>query len=168
MTQIVIGVVGPGEQASSKQQAMAYTLGQAIAQSGWVVLTGGRNVGIMEAASQGAKASGGLTLGILPDRDGARMSSAVDIPIFTGLGDARNAIIVLSSQVVVVCGLGPGTASEVALALKAKKPLVFLQPTPETLAFWQGLSPIPLRAAPTVPEAMTQIQACLDLEDRQG
>ena len=59
------------------------------------MLTGGRAAGVMEAACRGAQAAGGLTVGVLPSADGADMSDAVDIPIVTGLGDARNAVNVL-------------------------------------------------------------------------
>ncbi len=172
MVKFIVGVMGPGEQASQAQQAIAYTLGQAIAEAGWVLLTGGRNVGVMEAASQGAKAREGLTIGILPGRDQAGMSSAVDIPISTGLGDARNVINVLSSQVVVALGLGSGTASEIALALKAQRPLILLQPDRQTLAFWQSLSTAPLTTADTVAEVITTITTwqragiCGDADDR--
>ncbi|NJL49230.1 MAG: TIGR00725 family protein [Leptolyngbyaceae cyanobacterium SM2_5_2] len=157
MVKIIVGVMGPGEQADSALQASAYRLGQAIAEAGWVLLTGGRNVGVMESASQGARASGGLTVGILPGCSTVNMSSAVDIPIITGLGDARNAINVLSSQVVVALGLGPGTASEIALALKAQKPLILLQPDHPTLAFWQRLSATPLTTADTVDAVIATI-----------
>ncbi|MGF1567315.1 MAG: cytochrome [Nodosilinea sp.] len=157
MAKIIVGVMGPGEQATPQQVETAYALGQRIAQAGWVLLTGGRKVGVMDAASRGAKAAGGLTIGILPSRDGADMSSAVDIPVLTGLGDSRNGINVLSSQVVVACGLGPGTAAEIALAIKAQKPLILLGLEPQALAFWQSLSPMTLGTAQTVAEAFDQI-----------
>jgi uncharacterized protein (TIGR00725 family) len=68
------------------------------------------------------------------------VSSHVDVAVFTGLGDARNAINVLSSDVVVACGVeGPGTASEVALALKSGRPTVLLAPTPTAAAFFRTL-----------------------------
>jgi hypothetical protein len=68
------------------------------------------------------------------------VSEHVDVAVFTGLGDARNAINVLSSDVVVACGIeGPGTASEVALALKAGRPTVLLAPAPTAAAFFRTL-----------------------------
>ncbi|MCW6038203.1 hypothetical protein K4A83_18275 [Spirulina subsalsa FACHB-351] len=66
MPKIMIGVMGPGEKARPQDVALAYQLGAAIAQSGWILLTGGRNVGVMEAANQGAKSAKGFTIGILP------------------------------------------------------------------------------------------------------
>jgi hypothetical protein len=68
------------------------------------------------------------------------VSGHVDVAVFTGVGDARNAINVLSSDVVVACGVeGPGTASEVALALKAGRPTVLLAPTPAASAFFRTM-----------------------------
>jgi hypothetical protein len=80
----------------------------------------------MTAASQAAQEAGGLTVGILPSGDHRHLAPGVDIAIVTGMGHARNAINVLSSDVVIACGLGSGTASEVALALKSGKPVILL------------------------------------------
>ncbi|MEM6520916.1 MAG: cytochrome, partial [Cyanobacteria bacterium P01_C01_bin.70] len=118
MTRILIGVIGPGETATAADIRLASALGRAIANRHWGLLTGGRAVGVMDAASQGARAAGGLVVGILPGETGAQMSSAVDIPILTGLGQGRNVINVLSSRVVIACGYGPGTLAEMALAIK--------------------------------------------------
>ncbi|OLP20409.1 cytochrome [Leptolyngbya sp. 'hensonii'] len=118
----------------------AFELGQRIAEAGWVLLTGGRASGVMDAASRGAKAAGGLTIGILPTSDRAGMSAAVDIPIITDLGHARNTLNILSSQVVIACGMGAGTASEVALAIKAERSVILLNPGTESAAFFCGLS----------------------------
>ncbi|MEL7522490.1 MAG: cytochrome, partial [Cyanobacteria bacterium J06553_1] len=97
MTKIIIGVMGAGERATSEDLKSAYLLGQAIADNNWVLLTGGRNVGVMHAASRGAKTRNGLVLGILPGSDKTDMSEAVDITIVTDLGSARNNINVLSA-----------------------------------------------------------------------
>lgn len=114
--------------AVARQEVLehAYELGRLIAQEGFVVLTGATNVGVMEAALKGAKSAGGLTVGILKDDHINNMSQYTDIPIVTGLGSARNNINVLTSSVVVACGMGPGTASEIALALKANKNVILL------------------------------------------
>lgn len=161
MTKVVIGVMGPGDQSTPQQNATAYALGLAVAQAGWVVLTGGRSAGVMAAASQGAKAGGGLTIGILPTADGSDISLAVDIPIFTGLGQGRNVINVLSSQVVVACGLGPGTAAEIALAIKAQKPVILMEMSDQALAFWQTLGASPMLTADTVEQAIAQIHTLI-------
>jgi uncharacterized protein (TIGR00725 family) len=122
----VIGVMGSGEDSSLSLGA-ARELGKLVAERGWILLTGGRGAGVMGAASAGAKeVSGSLTLGILPGTAGG-VGANVDIAIFTGMGEARNVINVLTCDVVVACGTeGPGTISEIALALKAQKPVVLL------------------------------------------
>ncbi|MBU7582813.1 MAG: TIGR00725 family protein [Nostoc sp. TH1S01] len=140
MRKIIIGVMGPGEKATTNDLQNAYELGQLIAQQGWILLTGGRNVGVMEAANQGAKSADGLTLGILPSSQPDGISEAVDIAIFTDMGNARNNINVLSSHVVIACGMGAGTASEIALALKANKPVILLNDDRESQNFFQKLS----------------------------
>ena len=140
MRKIVIGVMGPGIGATESDQQNAYELGKLIAQEGWVLLTGGRNAGVMNAANRGAKAANGLTIGILPTADDSGVSEAVDIAIITNIGNARNNINVLSSDVVIACGMGAGTASEVALALKANKPVVLLSDHQESQVFFTSLS----------------------------
>ena len=132
--------MGPGIGATESDQQNAYELGKLIAQEGWVLLTGGRNAGVMNAANMGAKAANGLTIGILPTADDSGVSDAVDIAIITDMGNARNNINVLSSNVVIACGMGTGTASEVALALKANKAVVLLSDHQESQVFFTSLS----------------------------
>lgn len=141
MRKIIIGVMGTGEKATETDLQNAYELGKLIAQQGWVLLTGGRNVGVMDAASQGAKAANGLTIGILPGNSSKGISEAVDIAIFTDLGNARNNINVLSSNVVIACGISVGTVSEIALALKANKQVILLNNNVEVYSFFKNLSP---------------------------
>ena len=117
MSKIIVGVMGPGHDATPEALVSAFELGKLIADEGWVLLTGGRSAGVMDTASQGAKSAGGLVVGILPSDSAEGMSDSVDIPILTGLGQARNNLNVLSCRVIFVCGMGPGTASEVALAI---------------------------------------------------
>lgn len=126
MRRPVIGVVGAGN-PSTGSLAAACELGRLLAERGWIVLTGGRPAGVMAAACAGAKqVLGSLTLGILPGSSGG-VCPDVDLAVFTGMGDARNAINVLTSDVVVACGVeGPGTVSEIALALKTKTPVILL------------------------------------------
>jgi uncharacterized protein (TIGR00725 family) len=140
MRKIVIGVMGPGIKLSEVDRQNAYELGKLIAQSGWVLLTGGRNMGVMQSANLGAKSANGLTIGILPTADKNSISQAVDIAIFTDMGNARNNINVLSSDVVIACGMGAGTASEVALALKANKKVILLTDNQESQLFFKSLS----------------------------
>lgn len=139
--EVIIGAIGPGETATTQERNNAYNLGQLIAKQGWILLTGGRNVGVMDAASRGAKSIGGLTIGILPGIDCENVSDAVDLPIVTGLGNARNNINVLSAQVIVACGIGLGTASEIALALKNSKKVILLTDSSEAKTFFLSLAP---------------------------
>ena len=138
---IIIGIMGPGEQASDRAVINAYELGKLIAQQGWVLLTGGRSAGVMEAASKGAKAGGGLTIGILPDGDRTSVSEAVDLAIITDLGNARNNINVLTSEIIIACGMGLGTVSEVALALKNGKQVIFLDEDTKAWEFFARFAP---------------------------
>ena len=133
--------MGPGEQATATDLQNAYELGKLIAQQGWVLLTGGRNVGVMDAANQGAKSANGLTVGILPGNNTNDVSESVDLAIVTNLGNARNNINVLSADVVIACGMSAGTAAEIALALKANKKVILLNNNQESKLFFQRLSP---------------------------
>jgi uncharacterized protein (TIGR00725 family) len=65
---VIVGVMGPGEGATARDREDAYQLGRAIAQEGWSLVTGGRNEGVMDSASRGAKEVGGLTIGVLPSK----------------------------------------------------------------------------------------------------
>ncbi|MCL6432930.1 MAG: TIGR00725 family protein [Leptolyngbyaceae cyanobacterium HOT.MB2.61] len=154
MSKPIIGVMGPGEGASVQEIQAAYQLGKHIASAGWILLTGGRNSGVMDAASRGAKSVNGLTVGILPASDRQYLSQAVDIPILTGMGSARNNINVLSSDVIIACGMGAGTASEVALALKAGKPVILLNASLESQAFFRQLANKQIFIANEVKEAI--------------
>ena len=121
----IIGVMGGGE-GDSRTLEMAAELGALIAARDWVLLNGGRNAGVMAPSTRGAAEAGGLTVGILPDSDVAGAAPHIHIPIPTGMGSARNHINVLAAEVVIACPGGPGTISEVALALKSAKPVICL------------------------------------------
>lgn len=122
---LIIGIMGGGS-AGSDDLGKARRLGRLIAQNGWCLLNGGRNAGIMAASAEGAAEQGGLTIGILPDDSARQTAPHITIPIITGMGNARNCINVLTSDVVVACPGGPGTLSEIALALKNSKPVITL------------------------------------------
>jgi uncharacterized protein (TIGR00725 family) len=139
MRKTIIGVMGPGSEATEVDKQNAFELGKLIATEGWILLSGGRNEGVMDAVNHGAKSAGGLTVGIIPSADNANTSEAVDISIITSMGSARNNINVLSSSVVVACGMGPGTASEIALALKARKDVVLLTDNSASKEFFGDL-----------------------------
>ena len=157
----IIGVMGAGE-PSPRHLALARELGREIAKAGWILLTGGRDLGVMDAASAGAKEiAGSLTLGILPEAS-SRVSSHVDVAVFTDLGNARNNINVLTSDVVVACGVeGPGTASEVALALKSGKPVVLLAADEAALRFFQGMAPDRIQVVNNISEVIETVRTTL-------
>jgi uncharacterized protein (TIGR00725 family) len=154
--------MGKGDAAGAGDVATAEQLGALVAGEGWVVLTGGRPAGVMAAAYRGAKrVPGSLTIGILPAEAGP-VAEGVDIAIFTGMGSGRNQINVLSSDVIVACGRGgAGTASEIALALKAGKPVVLVGATPEAIAFFHQLGGAGVTAVPTPEAAVAAIQRIL-------
>ncbi|MCJ7618210.1 MAG: TIGR00725 family protein [Desulfobacterales bacterium] len=122
---LIIGIMGGGNVAHEDEK-IAYRLGSMIAKEGWILLNGGKNAGIMRASANGAFDHGGLTVGILPDDNCDRVSKYIKIPIITGMGNARNCINVLSSNIVVACQGGLGTLSEIALALKSCKTVILL------------------------------------------
>ncbi|MGD1921104.1 MAG: TIGR00725 family protein [Pleurocapsa sp.] len=158
MAKVIIGVMGAGKSATPEDISLAYNLGKSIAENNWILLTGGRKAGIMDAASRGAKASGGLTIGILPSNNTKDMSEAVDIPIITDMGNGRNNINVLSSTVVVACGIGLGTASEIALALKNNKPVILLNATDLTYQFFDSLASNQIFLAENIDNAIALIK----------
>ncbi len=151
----IVGVMGPAK-ARKKDLDNARVLGELIARREWVVLTGGRAVGVMEAASQGAKlVPGSLTIGVLPSAR-ERVSKFVDVAIITDMGNARNNVNVMSSNVIVACGLtGAGTVSEVALALKAGKPVILVGATPAEAKFFKKLGGRLVAAVDNPEEAIT-------------
>jgi uncharacterized protein (TIGR00725 family) len=119
-----VGVIGEGV-CSRRVAALAERVGRAIAEAGAVLLCGGLG-GVMEAACRGAKEAGGHTVGILPGTDRGAANPFVDTAIPTGLGEARNALVVRAADALIAVGGGYGTLSEIALALKAGKPVVAL------------------------------------------
>ena len=122
---LIVGVMGGG-MVDPQDAGSAYRLGSLIAEQGWILLNGGRNAGIMASSARGARENGGITVGILPDDNPDSASPFIQIPILTGMGNARNCVNVLSSHVVVACPGGTGTISEIALALKSNRPVILM------------------------------------------
>lgn len=113
---MIVAVIGSGD-CTAEEAAAAEAVGRLLAEAGAVLVCGGRG-GVMAAACRGAKSAGGLTIGILPGVDASEANLWVDVPIVTGLGEARNAIVVRSADAVIAVGGGYGTLSEIAFALK--------------------------------------------------
>ena len=158
MRRFVVGVMGEGEGANAELMISAHRLGQLIAERGWVLLSGGRDVGVMKAVNEGAKlVAESLTIGILPSHE-SKASPNLDIVIVTDMHSARNNINVLSSDVVVACGSGgAGTVSEIALALKAQKIVILLGGSDIAQKFFKQLGGASLFLVQTPEEVIDRI-----------
>jgi uncharacterized protein (TIGR00725 family) len=121
---MIIAVIG-NSSCSPQEAKLAETVGELLAQQGVTVICGGLG-GVMEAVCRGAKSKGGLTAGILPGQDSSMANPWVDIPVVTGLGEARNVAVVKSAQAVIAIGGSYGTLSEIAYALKSRIPVIGL------------------------------------------
>jgi uncharacterized protein (TIGR00725 family) len=121
---MIISVVG-GDKASTGVLALAEEVGRELAAQGCALVCGGRG-GVMEAACRGARSRGGHTIGILPTADRTGMNAYVEFPVVTGLGFARNSLVVLSGDAVIAVDGSYGTLSEMALALGYGKPVISL------------------------------------------
>jgi uncharacterized protein (TIGR00725 family) len=119
-----VAVVG-GSEADAGVWDQAEAVGRELAARGAVVVCGGLG-GVMEAACRGAKSAGGTTVGILPTDDRAAANPFVDVAVATGMGEARNALVVRTADALVAVAGEFGTLSEIALALRAGKPVVGL------------------------------------------
>ncbi len=123
-TKIIIAVIGGGEPAP-KEAAVAEEVGRELARRGAVVICGGLG-GVMEAACRGARSQGGATIGVLPGDSAASANPYVEIPIVTGMGYARNIIVVKSARAVIAVGGSYGTLSEIAHARQSGIPVIGL------------------------------------------
>jgi uncharacterized protein (TIGR00725 family) len=119
-----VAVVG-GYEAEAAELELAEEVGRLLAQRGCVVVTGGRR-GIAEAASRGAVLAGGTTVGILPGTRRDEANPYVTVAVPTGLGETRNALVVMGADAVIALPGQYGTLSEVAHALLAQTPVIGL------------------------------------------
>lgn len=118
----IVAVIG-GRRTEKALLREAEEVGRLIAGNGAVLVCGGLG-GVMEAASRGAKAEGGLTVGILPQNDAKAVNQYIDIPIVTGLGIGRNVVIARTADALIAVGGEYGTLSEIAFALQMGKPVI--------------------------------------------
>jgi uncharacterized protein (TIGR00725 family) len=121
----IIGVIG-ASRADDELLALAEELGQEIASRGAAVVCGGMK-GVMEAVCKGARARGGLTIGIIPSDDRNDANQYVQIPIVTGMGVGRNVMLVKTADVLIAVGGEYGTLSEIAHALNIGKQVISLR-----------------------------------------
>ncbi len=119
-----IAVIG-GSGCSRKEAELAQAVGQELAKQGATVVCGGLG-GVMEAVCRGARSLGGRTVGILPGNSRDDANPYVEIPIVTGMGYARNPIVVKSGQAVIAIGGSFGTLSEIGHALQNGIPVIGL------------------------------------------
>ncbi len=119
-----VSVIGGGS-VDDETAKVAEAVGRELAEAGHELVCGGLG-GVMEAACRGAAGAGGRTIGILPGRDRGAANPHVEVPIATGLGDARNALVVLNGDAAIAVNGGPGTLSEIGLALVYGRPVAGL------------------------------------------
>ena len=122
MKRIQVSVIGSSN-PDPEFLPLAREVGRAIAVRGAILICGGLG-GMMEAAAQGAKEKGGLTVGILPDYNKESANPFIEIVVPTGLGHARNILVVASGDLVVALPGSHGTRSEIAIALKLGRPVI--------------------------------------------
>ena len=128
----LVSVIG-GSECTADERALAQEVGRLLAQAGVGVVCGGRG-GVMEAACRGAREAGGLTIGILPGEAADEGNPHLTAALPTGMGEARNVIVVKAGEAVIAIGGGLGTLSEIAHALRLGKPVV-------ALGSWRAVSP---------------------------
>jgi uncharacterized protein (TIGR00725 family) len=145
---MIVAVIGAGR-CSEEVARVAESVGRELARRGVALVCGGLG-GVMEAACRGAKSEGGLTIGILPGSSRHEANPFLDIPVVTGLGEARNVIVVRTAQAVIAVDGEYGTLSEIAFALKLGIPVVGLNT-------WQLAKQG--RLVPAIMEAATPVEA---------
>jgi uncharacterized protein (TIGR00725 family) len=125
-----IGVIGAGA-CPEQVYGLGRVLGYGIGKKGWILICGGLG-GVMEGAAKGCREANGTTVGILPGLEKGSANPYISIPVPTGLGEGRNLIVVRASDALISVAGGYGTLSEIALALKMKKPVIGLET-------WKGI-----------------------------
>jgi uncharacterized protein (TIGR00725 family) len=121
---IYVAVCGAGR-ASDEDAARAEEVGERLARAGAILVCGGLG-GVMEAAARGATRAGGTALGILPGTQREEANPYLTASVPTGMGEARNALVVRAADVLIAVAGEFGTLSEIALALKLGVPVIGL------------------------------------------
>jgi uncharacterized protein (TIGR00725 family) len=142
-----IGVIGAGT-CDDSQATLAEEAGRLVARAGALLVCGGLG-GVMAAACRGAKSAGGMTVGLLPGLDRDDANEWIDVAVPTGLGEARNVLVVRAADALIAIGGEFGTLSEIGFALKAGKRVV-------GLATWElPQRPDAIRRASTAAQAVS-------------
>ena len=136
----VVAVIGAGD-APRAVCKLAFAVGSEIARRGAVLINGGRS-GVMEFAAAGAREEGGHTIGILPGRDRDDANPHIEFAIATGIGEARNAVIVASADAVIALAGEGGTLAEIGFAKKFGKPIVALNSWLEIDGLHRATTPV--------------------------
>jgi len=150
LNKIHIGVIGAGE-CSTEIYGIAYEVGCLVGQNEWVLVCGGLG-GVMEGAAKGCFENGGITVGILPSTEKRSANPFVTLAFPTGMGEARNVLIVRASDVVIAIAGGYGTLSEIGLALKIGRPVI-------GLGTWQDIDGVDYVETPD--QAINMVVKCL-------
>ncbi|MEN8119792.1 MAG: TIGR00725 family protein [Bacteroidota bacterium] len=128
MGKVVIGIIGPGDDMCTKEiYRFGQELGEKLASKGYILVNGGKS-GIMEAVFKGAKNSTnfqfGQTIGIIPEESSIYANQYADIVIPTGVGTARNKILINTADLIIAIAGGAGTLSEISFAWQMQKPII--------------------------------------------
>jgi uncharacterized protein (TIGR00725 family) len=137
--QPVLAVIGAGD-APPAVCKLAFEVGREIARRGAVLINGGRT-GVMESAAAGAREAGGHTIGILPGSDRRQANRHIEFAIATGIGEARNAVIVASADAIIALAGEGGTLAEIGFAKKFGKPILALESWPELEGLHRATTP---------------------------
>jgi uncharacterized protein (TIGR00725 family) len=146
----MVAVCG-ASQATDEDQSTATEVGRLLAERGFIIVCGGGQ-GVATAVAEGAHAAGGICIGLLPGDGHADAAPGVTVPIATGVGHLRNALIVRSSDAIIAIGGGYGTLSEIAFGLVLGKPVVALNS-------WSITRPGATQPDPAVQQALTAEEA---------
>jgi len=125
---VPVAVIGPRDATATHRQA-AFAIGAGLGRLGLVLMCGGKG-GVMEAACEGAASVGGISVGLLPEGEWQAANRFVTIPIATGIGEARNALIARAALALIAIGGSYGTLSEIALGLQFGRPVLTLLDAP--------------------------------------
>jgi uncharacterized protein (TIGR00725 family) len=139
----IVAVVGAAN-CTAAQSAAAEEVGRLLAERGVILVCGGGG-GVMEAACRGAQQAGGITIGLMPGFDPNEGNAYLTVALPTGLGHARNALVVQAGRSAIAIGGGYGTLSEIGIALKSGRKVVGLGTWQATTSGGQMATILPAR-----------------------